>query len=249
MMSYSTPPSFFQKGLHDTRGLIVTGTHSRCGKTVACAGLAGILNDLGFQIQAIKPLYFLPPVSLRKGYEQAYFDRLRPPLQAVDVFSVESSYVMSKMDWQRLLDTCNKRVYPYILETPGSIASPLRYDGMHVLDSVELAKILQAPLLVVTTKQSDIIGCMATAFAYLTERRAPVAGWMVVETTPPEPLPTWEQDILYLSRRYTAPYLGELGYSPSISVEAMQQGNLYRMTEQGIDFLPLQQALDISIPF
>jgi hypothetical protein len=253
--------SFFQKGLHDTRGLIVTGTHARCGKTVACAGLVGVMSGLGFKVQAIKPMSFLPTVSLRKGCEQAYFDRLNPPLQPVDGFSVDSPYSVTKLDWQRLIEGCRKRVYPYLLETPGSLASLLRPPGtdsggasrvgeprsVEIIDCVTLAQTLEIPILLVTSKQPELIACLAPAFAYLQQRQAPLVAWLAVETAPIQ-APTWDQDVLYLSHRYDVPYLGELAYSPSISVETLQQGNLLRTTEMGVDLLPIQQAWDVAIP-
>jgi dethiobiotin synthetase len=248
-MSYLPPHNqFFKKGLHDTRGLIITGTHPRCGKTVAATGLSGVLNHLGFQIQAIKPLSFLPSISLRKGYEQAYFDRLNAPLQAVEVFTAESPQTLTNMDWQRLMDACRRRVYPYLLETPGNLASPLRFSDGDMVDATTLAQMLEVPILLVTTKQEDLISRLAMAFAYCHARHTPIVGWLAVETTPTPPIPNWEQDILYLTHHYPIPYLGELSYSPSISVEALQQGNLFRTTEMGLDLLPIQQALDVGIP-
>src|SRR6476469_43966 len=100
----------------DARGLLLTGVQPKCGKTVACAGLAGVLNELGFQAQAMKPLSFQPPVTVRRGYEQAFFDRVIPPLQMVDVFSSESAHTLPPVDYQRVIEACRKRTYPYILE-------------------------------------------------------------------------------------------------------------------------------------
>ena len=241
-------PRYFEKGLHDSRGLIVTGTHAKCGKTVAAAGLAGVLNSLGFKVQAIKPLSFLPEVSIRKGVEQHFFDRLIRPLQPVDLFSVESADAVNTMEWQRMVEQCLRRVYPYLLEVPGSLASPLRFVKGEAQDCVALAQQLEVPILLVTAKSPEIINDMAQAFAYVRARQAPLIGWLAVETRA-ESLPCWQQDLLYLHHHYPFPYLGELAYSPSISVEAQQQGNLFRNTEIGLDLLPLQQALDISIPF
>ncbi|MCE3234515.1 MAG: hypothetical protein K0Q50_695 [Vampirovibrio sp.] len=231
----------------DTRGIIVTGAHPKCGKTIAAAGLAGVLTDLGFQTQAIKPLSFQPSLSIRKGYEQTFFDRVIPPYQAVDVFSAESPTLLKPTEWQHLLEICRKRIYPYILETPGNAASPIRYVQNEIYDAVDLAKALEVSMLVVTAKQPDIISVLAPVFAYLWHRDAHVTGWLSVETNPIE-APDWDTEILYLRGHYDIPYLGEIAYSPSISVEAMQQGNLLRNTELGVDLLPIQQALNLLIP-
>jgi dethiobiotin synthetase len=232
----------------DARGMVVTGTHAKCGKTIACAGLAGVLNDLGFHAQAMKPLAFQPRVSLRRGYEQSFFDRVIPPLQMVDVVTSESPRAVSPMEYQRLMEACRKRVYPYLLETPGNAATPIRLASEEMKDAADLAETLGLPMLVVTSKQPDIIGTLAPVLAYLWSRDAKVAGWLAVETHPVE-TPDWDYEILYLRSQHDVPYLGEIPYSPSISVETLQQGNLLRATELGVDLLPIQQALDLLIPF
>jgi dethiobiotin synthetase len=232
----------------DARGLIVTGTHPKCGKTIACAGLAGVLNELGFHAQAMKPLAFQPRVSLRKGYEQAFFDRVIPPWQMVDVLTAEAPRDVTPVSYQRLLEICRKRVYPYLLESPGNAATPIRFSPTELLDSADLAQALGLQMLVVTSKQPDIIGALAPVFAYLWSRDAKVAGWLAVETSPVE-TPDWDNEILYLRAQYDVPFLGEIPYSPSISVETLQQGNLLRSTEMGVDLLPIQQALELLLPF
>ncbi len=231
----------------DTRGLLVTGAHPKSGKTVACAGLAGVFDELGFPTQAIKPLSFQPMLSIRKGFEQTFFDRVIPPRQAIEVFSAESPLALKPLEWQHLIEICRKRIYPYILETPGNVASPIRYVQNEMYDSVDLSKALEIPMLVVTAKQPDLIACLAPVFAYLWHRDASAIGWLAVETAPTT-APDWDSEILYLRSHYNIPYLGEIAYSPSISVEALQQGNLLRHTELGVDLLPIQQALNLLIP-
>lgn len=235
------------RNMMDARGMIITGTHPKCGKTIAAAGLAGVLNELGFHAQALKPLAFQPKVSLRRGYEQAFFDRVIPSMQMLDVLTAETPRAVSPIEYQRLLEACRKRVYPYLLETPGNAATPIRLSTSDMLDAADLAKTLGLPVLVVTSKQPDIIGAVAPVLAYLWSRDAKVAGWLAVETAPSQ-APDWEYEMLYLRSQYDVPYLGEIPYSPSISVEALQPGNLLRATELGIDLLPIQQALDLLLP-
>ena len=232
----------------DARGLIVTGTHAKCGKTIACAGLAAVLHDLGFNAQALKPLAFQPKITLRRAYEQAFFDRVIPSMQVMDVLTAESPRGVSPIEYQRLIEICRKRVYPYLLETPGNIATPIRFSSQEVLDAVDLAEMLGLPILVVTSKRKDLIGALAPGLAYLSRRDANVVGWMAVETEPTE-TPDWDYETLYLRTQYEFPFLGEILYSPSISVETLQQGNLQRLTEIGVDLLPIQQALDLLLPF
>ncbi len=243
-MSYRLPP---EAAGYQAKGLVVTGVSPHCGKTVACAGIAGALGQLGFKAQAFKPLNFTPAVSIRGGHEQAFFNKIVPPVEQGETLTAPTPQAVGNADWQRLLETCRKRVYPYILEAPGNVASPIRYLDDQVLDTVDLAKALDLPLLLVSARQPDAIGTLAPIFAYLWHRDANVIGWISVETQPTQ-TPAWETEVLYLNHLYKTPYLGEIAYSPSISVEALQQGNLIRTTEMGVDLLPIQQALDLMIP-
>lgn len=60
--------------------------------------------------------------------------------------------------------------------------------------------------------------------------------------------PHWDEDVLYITHRFSLPYLGELSYSPSINVELGYQGNLIHQAETGIDLLPVQMALRPLLP-
>lgn len=228
-------------------GIMVLGTHPRCGKTVACAGLAGALSQLRFRIQAIKPLGFTPKVSMTSGKETYFFNKVLPPIETAETIWAESAHQLSMKDWQRTMELCQRRNYSYILEPPGQLASPIRYINGEVYDATDWAQALQSSLLIVTPKQPEVVAAMAPIFSYLWRKNASLLGWIAVETAASNPA-YWETDILYLTQQYQVPYLGEIAYSPSISVEACQQGNLIRNTEMGVDLLPIQQALQLLVP-
>lgn len=235
------------RNLLDARGLLVVGTHPKCGKSVASAGLAGVLNELGFTVQAIKPFCFQPEVTVRNGYEQAFFDRLNPPRQPLELLAKPSPWQVTAGDWQYVQELCRKRVYPYILEAPGSVAAPIRFTDLALTDAVDLSEALAIPLVLVTSKSPEVIGTMRPALSYLRDRAARAIGWLAVETQATRVV-DWEQDVLFLRGHSNISYLGEIAYSPSVSVEALQQGNLFRLTELGVDLLPIQQALNLRVP-
>jgi dethiobiotin synthetase len=257
-MLHLPSPSYAGRNLHAPRGLIVTGVQARCGKTVVCAGLAGVMRELGFLVQAIKPMVFLSPTDIRKGYEQAYFDRITSfpnepgSRQNVEVFSTHSPHTAGTAEWKHLVSLCHKRGTPYVLETPGNLATPIRASYEETLDVKDLADALALPVLLVAQKQADILSVLPPVLAYAAYRGIPLIGWVAVETSPVKPasfsFDTWQEDLLYLSRCSNIPYLGEIPFSPSISVETFHQGNLFRLTEMGLDLFPIQQALDVAIP-
>lgn len=256
-MLHLPSPSYAGRSLHAPRGLIVTGAQARCGKTVVCAGLAGVMRELGFLVQAIKPMVFLPPTDIRRGYEQAYFDRVtgfpnEPGRQKVEVFSAHSPHTVEPAQWRHLVSLCHKRGAPYVLETPGNLATPICAGYSETLDVKDLADALALPVLLVVQKQADILSVLPPVLAYAAHRSIPLIGWVAVETEPAKTstfsFDTWQEDLLYLSRCSNIPYLGEIPFSPSISVETLHQGNLFRLTEMGLDLFPIQQALDVAIP-
>lgn len=243
-MTFQRVETYNQKGPH---GIVVVGTHPHCGKTVACAGIAGAMAQLRFRIQAIKPLGFTPKLSITSAKETFFFNKVLPPLEMADTVWTESAHQVTAKDWQRAMELCQRRVYSYILEAPGMLGSPVRYIQGEVFDASDWAQALQSPILIVTSKQPDVIANMGPAFSYLWRKNAQLLGWIAVETSSSN-TPYWETDVLYLTQQYQVPYLGEISHSPSISVEACQQGNLIRTTEMGLDLLPIQQALQLLVP-
>jgi dethiobiotin synthetase len=252
------PTKALERNSQEPPGLLVAGTHARCGKTAFCAGLVGALFELGFRLQALKPLAFLPEKVLYPTYEQDFFnrlsleqgsDRFRNP-QQLDAWATPSAHTVSNADWRRLIHIAQRRVDPYVLEAPGGIGMPI-LNSDQSLDVIDLARALQAPIILVTSKSSDVLSVVPTALAYAALREAPLLGWLAVETEPmsASALDRWQEDVFYLRRQFQAPYLGELPYSPSISVEAGRQGNLYRLTESSLDLLPIQQTLNLSVPW
>jgi len=264
-MWHPPPPTKMpERNILDAPGLLVTGTHGGCGKTVCCAGVVGALNNLGFRLQAIKPLAFSQSNAIRPSdIEQGYFNRLAIEMgndkfrahTFHDAWSCPSPHAMSETDWRRLITIAHRRIDPYLFETPGSIGVPL-YSASSVdarsssMDVVDLAQELQIPILLVTAKTSDVLTHVPTALAYATVRKAPIIGWLAVETEPFPPAlqEQWQEDVFYIRRYFQTPFLGEIPYSPSVSVEAGRQGNLYRLTENNLDLLPIQQTLNLSVP-
>jgi dethiobiotin synthetase len=227
-------------------GVLIVGTQPKCGKTVITAGLAAAMIEGGFQVQAIKPLEFLPGISLMRGHDQIYLDKITRAMQHTDTIHAASCHDVSNIDWNRVTDVSRKTAFPVLLECPGTVAAPLRFTGDLVLDVVDFAKALGISILLVTPKSDQLVGQMAAALAYLNERQADIMGWVGVETSTTK-APYWETESLYLSHQYRLHCLGVLPYSPSISVEGLQQGNLIRLTEMSIDLLPLQQALKLMV--
>lgn len=230
-------------------GLMIVSTTPRCGKTVITAGIASALLQEGLQVQAIKPLDFRPPMVIRQSLDQPFLNKATRTLQQIDPIEVESPYDLSNMNWARVVETARKMVFPALIEPPGTIGAALRHEGGSVIDAIELAKLLGIPVLIVTPKSPTLLEQAAPAFAYLQQRQGDIPlgiGWVGVESKPTQ-APYWDNEAFYLSGQYRLPCLGTLPYSPHISVESMQIGDLTELTAMAIDLLPLQQALKIYV--
>ena len=224
--------------------LLMVGAVPRCGKTALAAGLAGALRALGFSVQTVKPLVFTE--SGLGNTDQDFMDRINRPLVNLTTLTAPSPHEVSNLAWNRLLDSCKGIACPTLIESPGTVASPLKFVNDETMEAVDLARILGIPMLVVTRKSSSLIGDIVPTLAYLQDQSVPVVGWIAVETTLAH-TPHWDEDALYVSSRFRVQHLGTIPYSPSISVELNQQGNLIRLTESNVDLLPLQQALHLMV--
>lgn len=241
-------------------GLMVVGTSGKCGKTVACAGIAASLIENGFQVIASKPLvYYDTPNPPLFNEEQRFIDRLARPLSSPETVILPGPQEMSNVVWKRLLEQLKAAPYPLILETPGSLASPLRYNSgfqedlgietnQTIINAIDLARILNLKILLVTPASKSPYAEVAMAASYLAQRQHGAIGWISVETNGEPPNNScWDQESFMVGQDYHLPYFGNIGYSSSISVTLCQHGNLLRQTEMGVDLLPIQQAMEMAL--
>ena len=233
----------------ESRNVLIAGATPRCGKTVACAGIAGVLLDLGFKVQATRPLVFDQNIAPGEiCVDQAYMELIEANrvMQRLETVVVPSPYDLSALLWNRMLENCKKPVYPLLIESTGSVAQPLRVEEDGFFDVLDLSDTLDAAIVLVGRKSPDVVAELAPALTYLYDGDADVLGWIAVETQAFD-LPRWEQDYQLVSREYDVPFLGEIAWSPSISVEGLQQGNLLKLTEASLDLLPIQQAMNLAL--
>ena len=231
-------------------GLLVVGTHRGCGKTVATAGLTAAMQDNGLTFQAIKPLEFAPSNSVIQTRDQDYMNRVTKVPQIPDNMVLANAHRMTNMDWNRLLHIMRTMTFPCLIEAPGTAASPLYYRNDELKDATALAHELNIKMLLVTHCSPYMIDNISPMITYLRSRQADLIGWMAVQTrdqTYADEYQYWQQDVDSISREYQLPYLGVIGYSPSISVEQGHQGNLIAQVQQGVDLFPIQLAAGARI--
>jgi dethiobiotin synthetase len=232
--------------LQPIEGLLVAGTHPKCGKTVFTAGFCAALTQAGMKVQPMKPLTFQQEVALFPKSDQAFFDVACKTLQSIDPLMADSPYDLPTMAWHRVIEMCRKSVLPAIIESPGAVSTPLRYDGTSYLMAADWAKVLGIPMVIVTEKHPNLLTQALPIFSLLQTQSAPILGWVAVETTP-IPTPHWAQEELYLSHTYRWPCLGTIPYNNAVSVENLQPGPLVHLIDTAIDLLPLQQVLKLCL--
>ncbi|MEB3285928.1 MAG: hypothetical protein VKJ04_00340 [Vampirovibrionales bacterium] len=240
-------------------GIMLVNAVPKAGKTVAVAALAGCLKESGFQVQAVKPVDIYGALQAPPDYnhDQRFIDSVLNPMQSFETVVLPTPSEFNPLLWKRLIEQLSNAPYPLLLESVSTVASAFRYptetphgSAHAVIDAVDLARLLNLKIILVTPKSHHLYADLAPAIAYLAQRHERALAWIAVGNTPESDLidpMEWEQASLMIAHDYQLPCFGEIAYSASISVENLQQGNLLRQTENGIDFLPLQQAMAFAL--
>lgn len=255
-------------------GLTIVGTEAGCGKTAIMAGLARTLRDQGQELRAIKPLAIGPReklerelsfLSLVTGTPRNYGAIAVGDKQPGDVYWTEALSLVRSGRLFTMVETCGSAVTPICFETGIDIDSrdtaqskqrsgqssgqKSVSSGFHWRDSRDLALELGFPVIIVARHNQEAIEKLILTHNYLTTGGVNVSGLVTVECTPGEgavlEARLTRSDLeLLLATRIAAPYLGALKYSPSISVTRVNQGNLVKVLENGVDLLAFRRALN-----
>lgn len=233
---------------HTTDGILILGTRAGCGKTVVTAGLAAALGNTGFQVQAFKPLIFGQIKGLEYNLEQAFLQKIVPQYVAMETIQVVSPWDFPAPLWNKLLENCKSFQYPCLLEAPGSIATPWRIHSHQTTDALAVAESLGLRVLLVGNNGPSFLEEMQLALTFLQSRQMSTVGFIRTHITAHQPESLFsDAETLLLSQHFATPFLGDLPYSPSISVSGLQQGNLIRLTLDHIDLLPLQMGIGLTL--
>lgn len=232
------------KGFQASKGLIIAGTTPCCGKTTFTTGLALSLAEVGVKVLAVKPLSFsADPDDVT---DQQFMDRITGQMSGMTSITVPSPLAVTSKHWGKILEMCRQAPYPVLFELPGTEASPLQLAGDSLKDIVDLHRELGYPVLLVNARDRHCIARVRPALTYLESAGVPVVGWVGVGVSE-QGAKGWDEQVYWLSHAYDVPFLGTLSFSPSISVERVQQGNLGNLTGAGIDLLPIHQALGVVL--
>jgi len=231
-------------------GILVFGAGAGCGKTVLTTGLACALKDEGFSVRAVKPMVL---GSKREAEpELTFMSTLSHSPLNYPVQYMERPGGLATFGWAEALKVLVSGTDTTIAELPGSAATPLIRATGSWKDNTDFAADLRWPCLIACEAGADTLEKLILNAAYLTSRRLPVVGLVVVETTadsldavsagmPPDSLG------IALQERTKVPYLGCLPHSASISVPRVNQGNLIKTTSNGVDLLPIIKALNLRL--
>jgi dethiobiotin synthetase len=230
------------------KGLLVVGTQYQCGKTTFTAGLTGALRQNKFNVSAYHPVTFQNAVSIHKGLESQFISTVTGQVSPKESIHVETAEEISLTHWHSIQNTLRDSPYPIIIDTPGLLSTPWRIQGRLIEDALSLMP--DWPVVLLSTGQSDFLDFSRLALAYLQSRNTQVVGFISTQTsakTPETSLHNLTQSAMLLSQVHKIPYLGHVGYSPSICVLSMSQGNTIRMVEDAIDLLPIQLAMGLRV--
>jgi len=243
--------------LGDNPGLTILGTETGCGKTAFMTGMTAILRQEGLPVRAIKPVCI--GTRERSEAELSFISSITGTPRSYPAVFVPSPKSLSNAQWSQALSICLNAKDLTMVETPGSLASAMSFEQSNACglayswkDSTDFAVELHFPVIIVAKHNEQAIERLILAWSYARAQGLAVAGMVTVETASGEGRAmeaklTRSEVNLLLNSRTSAPYLGCLKYSPSISVHRVNQGNLVKMTEAGLDLLPIYQAIEPAV--
>lgn len=233
--------------INTLEGTLILGTDSGCGKTTVTAGLTAAIMTSGFRVQAFKPLVFCPEVALNPTQEQVFINKITQQYIHVDTITAPSPWELTMPLWNRMIEQCKQLQYPCFLEAPGQVATPWQILDGRITDGPDVAQQLGLSVLLVAEAGGDFLEKTRSALNFLHSRNIEPLGFIRVQTTPDSRDLLSPQEPFLLAREQAVPFLGDLPYSPSISVAGLQQGNLIRLIQENIDLLPLQVGMGLTL--
>jgi len=235
-------------------GLTILGTETGCGKTAFMTGLGALLRQQGQGIRAVKPVCIGP--RDRSEAELSFICSITGTPRSYPATFVPSAKHLSNAQWSQALSICLNSTDLTIVETPGSLSSAMSFEqsdngglAYSWKDSTDFAVELHFPALIVARHNEEAVERLILACSYAHAQGLSVAGMVTVETASGQgkgleaKLSRSEVNLL-LQSRTNVPYLGCLKFSPSISVHRVNQGNLVKMTAEGVDLLAFQKVLE-----
>src|SRR5690606_12960181 len=160
----------------------------------------------------------------------AFLTQVTQQMLPVETLHVQSPWEVSPITWARWLEPCKNLQYPCLFEAPGQVASPWQIHQGVVTDACDAAHMLKLSVILLGRSGPQFPAQTREAMTYLFARKVHPAGFIRVipheQASPPDPA-----EALLISQITGVPFLGDLPYSPSISVEQMRQGNLIRLVE------------------
>jgi len=246
---YPLPARNHEGGAQGSTGLMVVGAERNCGKTVASVGLAMALAQEGFRIQVLKPLAFASKPGFHPGLDQDYINKVTQQLMHTDTLALPSPWDVTPVLWNRMREQCKQFQYPCLLEGMGQVSTPWRIRNHAVTDALDLASELNLAILLVIKAGDSCLEEARTALSFIENRKADLAGLIRVYTDSGTENRRGSDldETMILSQEYRAAFLGDVPFSPSISVERGYHGNLVTLIAENIDLLPLQMKMGLKI--
>lgn len=233
------------------RGVLIAGLQPRCGKTALTGALTVVLNNLGFtRVQAFKPVAFQSnpqddsePSSLANSADQDYLNALTHQAIGSATTTVAAPDQWTTHQWQQMINHLITGPYPYLVETPGTLASPWYWRPPHTLhDTVSLANNYEFDVLLVGAVDDQLGEQLRLGLAFLEQHHLKPLGVVLIHHQ--EALSPQAQLALSmvdgLCHSHQIPLLGQLPYDPYIDTAQFNAGRSVALVEECLDLLPFQ---------
>jgi dethiobiotin synthetase len=214
-----------------SRGFFITGTDTGIGKTRIAQGIMAALQNTGLTVAAMKPvsagceqtsaglrnddaLQLMRQASIKLPYDLVNPYAFAPPIAphiAADISGTEMKLEVIHCAYREIADQADI----VIVEGAGGWLVPFTQSQT----LADLAQALQLPVIMVVGLR---LGCLNHALLTAESIRAHglhLAGWVANRIDPD--MPHAAENIATLRRHMPAPLLGEVGFAPLASVQAV----------------------------
>lgn len=235
--------------------IFVTGTDSGVGKTVITAGLAGVLQSLGYNVGVYKPIQvgmnpktpnymnsmdldFVSKVDSNIFTKCSYVLRspVAPAIGAI-IDSINIDFNIIVRDYKFLCEQCDF----VIVEGTGSISTPINADATFK----DLIKLLDLPVITVTNSSASSINNIILAIEYSRMYNLKLLGIILSDF----PVKAKNDSMKYLPEIITGfTKLEILGILPQIKDLNIEEPQSEVLIEEIIKNVNLEKVFGVKIP-
>lgn len=233
--------------------IFVTSTGDKTGKTIFCAGVAAVMQSLGYEMAVYKPVQTGCKYASDKQFspDLNFVKKLDPNIKTYSSYNLKPSQVPAiALENEHIKFTLESIVRDYnsakqendiiIVEGCGGVLTPITSR----FSNIEIAQNLKLPVVVVIDVKNDFVNKALMTLQALENSKLEIIGVVFNNYSPTDKKNKYHQEVKLLEQMIEH---GVLGYIPNVNVtgEGIYPENLISEVLQNIE---LSRVFDMEIP-